>query len=129
MNVLSSQKSVPGIERPEANLGVPSKKQNSVPSSRSSRKRLELENEIRQDEARADIERKQHNLKLRCKRREMENELEAKKKEKVFAEVKQQRELLLKLKKQKLRTEHLQRVVFATLVGLFVCWLRKLDDG
>ena len=97
LNLLSSQKSVPETERPEANLGVPSKKQNSVPSSRSSRKRLELENEIMEDEARADIEGKQQNLKLRPKRREMEIELEAKKKEKGFVEVIKQKELSLKL--------------------------------
>ena len=76
----------------------------SNPTSRSSRGKAELEVGILDDEARAERERKQHELELQCRRRELEShqqqmELEAQKEEMELAKTKQEKELPLKMKK------------------------------
>ena len=86
--VISPQKQqyLPG--NPEDNLGALGKRPSSNCSSRSSRRRLDLEVEIAADEASAEIARKQQEFELRRKQREMELELATQKEAKDLAEMK-----------------------------------------
>ena len=72
VSVLSSQKYDFLPEYPEINLGLSGKRPCSNPSSRFSKRRADLEEEILEDEARAKTERKQHELEPQQKQREME---------------------------------------------------------
>ena len=68
----SHHKSGPKIEKLQTNLRLPSRKRGSVPFSRFSRRRLEFEARVKEDEAKAVFEGEQQELELRCKQREME---------------------------------------------------------
>ena len=75
----------------EDNLGALGKQTILNSSSRSSRRRLELEVEIAADLANAEIKRKQQEFELRRKQREMELELATQKEELELAEMKRQK--------------------------------------
>ena len=86
-----------------------------------------MEVEHIENEAKANIEMKQHELELRRKRREIDRELEAQKEKIEFAEMKRQQHFALKLKKIELLDKNRLLVVFPALVSLLVCGREKLD--
>ena len=96
VSVLSPQKSGPGIEMPESNLGLLSRRRSSVPSSRPSRRRTELEAQIMEEKVRAQIENSK-SWKFDTSRQtcncSKQMELEARKEAMKLSELKKQKDL------------------------------------
>ena len=106
VSVLSPQKLDHLPNEPENTLGSLSKRPSSNHSSRSSRKRLEMEAEFLKGETQAEVEKKQMEMEFRRKERELEfqqqrkeMELEAQREEMELAEMRRQQSLSLKFKK------------------------------
>ena len=121
VSVVSPQKHPFRGEVPADVLGALNVAQGSTASSRSSRRRLQLEAEIAEDESRAKIERKEQELELRRKQRKMvmEMELEARKEAMELAELKREEKLSLKLKKIEIMDQASLRGSGSTISGSF----------
>ena len=125
-SVVSPQKNLSREDDPEDVLGALKVSRGSTASSRSSRRRLQLEAEIAEDESRAKIVRKEQELELRRKKRE--TKLEAQKEEMEFTEMRREEKLSLKLKKMEMK-KHLQEVAFLASVSRFAVRTSKLAHG
>ena len=95
VSVVSPQKAFPITEEPEDIMGSARKLLGSIPSSRSSRRRVELEAQIFEEQTEAQIKRKELELDLRRKQRQDDHDRE----ELELEELKRTKELELKNKK------------------------------
>ena len=93
VSVVSPQKDFPVAEEPEDIMGSARKLLGSIPSSRSSRRRAELEAQVFEERTEAEIRKKQQEIQLKRKQRELEMELERKKREMELAIAKEALEL------------------------------------
>ena len=97
VSVVSPQKAFPITEEPKDIMGSARKQLGSIPSSRSSRRRVELEAQIFEEQTEAEIRKKQQEIELKRKQREME--LAIAKEELELEEMTRKKQLHLKMKK------------------------------
>ena len=97
VSVVSPQKAFPITEEPKDIMGSARKQLGSIPSSRSSRRRVELEAQIFEEQTEAEIRKKQQEIEL--KRKQLEMELAIAKEELELEEMTRKKQLHLKMKK------------------------------